>query len=104
MVTPGACARSRHKPDPVTRTFEVKVGWTIRRRRCGLERPLRGAWRGFGARHRYPVDRADGESIASLLSGSSIPANRTVSMRNVDVLRFDQATWSLSRAVLRPVK
>ena len=39
VTTIGRVREVAPQANPVTRTFEVKVGLTIRPRRCGLDRP-----------------------------------------------------------------
>jgi multidrug efflux pump subunit AcrA (membrane-fusion protein) len=85
--------------DPVTRTFAVKVG---------LTEPPPAMRLGATVNGRVEVDAVPIIEIpATALTNANRqpavwivdPATRTVSMRNVDILRFDQATVAVSRGL-----
>jgi RND family efflux transporter MFP subunit len=101
---PNVTARGRVREvspqaDPVTRTFAVKVG---------LTEPPPAMRLGATVNGRVEVDAVPIIEIpATALTNANRqpavwivdPATRTVSMRNVDILRFDQATVAVSRGL-----
>ena len=89
----GACARSRPQADPVTRTFQVKVGL--------IDPPRGDAARRDGDRTVRRRPRAEAIEIpASALTESDgkpavwvvDPAAQTVSLRAIEVARYDPAS------------
>jgi len=96
VVAQGRIREVSPQANPQTRTFEVRIGLTD---------PPQAMWLGATVTARLETEAAPMIEIPSTAltnfnnqPGVWIvdPANRTVSMRNVDVLRFDQATVAVS--------
>jgi RND family efflux transporter MFP subunit len=85
--------------NPVTRTFEVKVGLTDPPPAMRLGATVTGRMETDAA----PVIEIPATALTKIDRQPAVwivdPSNRTVSMRNVDVLRFDQATIAISQGL-----
>ena len=99
VKTTGHVREVAPQADPVTRTFEVKVG---------LENPPATMWLGATVTGTLQIDAVPVIEIpASALTKSNRqpavwiidPASLTVSIRNVDVMRFDPATVAVSQGL-----
>jgi membrane fusion protein, multidrug efflux system len=96
VVAQGRIREVSPQANPKTRTFEVRIGLTD---------PPQAMWLGATVTARMETDAAPMIEIpATALTNFNNqpgvwivdPASRTVAMRNVDVLRFDQATVAVS--------
>jgi membrane fusion protein, multidrug efflux system len=85
--------------DPVTRTFAVKIGLTDPPAAMRLGATVTGRMEMDSG----PIIEIPATALTNTNSQPAVwivdPTNRTVSMRNVDVLRFDQATTAISRGL-----
>jgi membrane fusion protein, multidrug efflux system len=101
---PAVTARGRIREvapqaNPVTRTFEVKIGLTDPPPAMRLGATVTGRMEMDSA----PVIEIPATALTKANRQPAVwivdPSNRTVSMRNVDVLRFDQATIAISQGL-----
>lgn len=85
--------------DPVTRTFAVKVGLTDPPPAMRLGATVTGRMEMDSG----PIIEIPATALTNTNRQPAVwvvdPSNRTVSLRNVDVLRFDQATVAVSRGI-----
>lgn len=85
--------------NPVTRTFEVKVGLTEPPAAMRLGATVTGRMETAAV----PIIEIPATALTRINQQPAVwivdPANNTVSMRNVDVLRFDQAQVAVSRGL-----
>jgi len=85
--------------NPTTRTFEVRVGLTA----PPPEMRLGAAVIGNMATDAVPVIEIPASALTRINQQPAVwvvdPASRTVSMRNIDVLRFDQAAVAVSHGL-----
>jgi membrane fusion protein, multidrug efflux system len=101
---PAVTARGRVREvapqaNPVTRTFEVKIGLTDPPPAMRLGATVTGRMEMDSA----PVIEIPATALTNVNRQPAVwivdPSDRTVSMRNVDVLRFDQATVAISQGL-----
>ena len=85
--------------DPVTRTFEVKVGLTDPPQAMRLGATVTGRME----TEAVPIIEIPATALTKFNQQPAVwivdPSSRTVSIRNVDVLRFDQAAVAVSRGL-----
>jgi multidrug efflux pump subunit AcrA (membrane-fusion protein) len=85
--------------NPVTRTFEVKVGLTSPPPAMRLGATVTGRME----TEAVPIIEIPATALTNANSQPAVwivdPSTRTVSMRNVDVLRFDQASVAISQGL-----
>jgi membrane fusion protein, multidrug efflux system len=96
VVALGRVREVAPQANPATRAFEVKVGLADPPPEMRLGATVTGRMEMGSA----PVIEIPSTALTSASNQSAVwivdPASRTVSMRNVDVLRFDQATVAIS--------
>src|SRR5262245_7307455 len=101
---PRVAARGRVRPgapaaNPVTRTFEVKVGLTDPPQAMRLGATVTGRME----TEAVPIIEIPATALTKFNQQPAVwivdPSSRTVSIRNVDVLRFDQAAVAVSRGL-----
>jgi RND family efflux transporter MFP subunit len=99
VVAQGRIREVSPQANPQTRTFEVRIGLTD---------PPPAMWLGATVTARTesdaaPVIEIQASALTNLNNQPAVwivdPASRTVSMRNIDVLRFDQATVAVSHGL-----
>jgi RND family efflux transporter MFP subunit len=85
--------------NPVTRTFEVKVGLANPPAAMRLGATVTGRMEAESV----PIIEIPATALTNANSQPAVwivdPSTRTVSMRNVDVLRFDQASVAISQGL-----
>jgi RND family efflux transporter MFP subunit len=95
VVARGRVREVAPQANPVTRTFEVKVGLTDPPPTMRLGATVTGRLETDSA----PIIEIPASALTNFNNQAGVwvvdPASRTVSMRNVDVLRFDQATLAV---------
>lgn len=96
VVARGRVREVAPQANPVTRTFEVKVGLTDPPPAMRLGATVTGRMEMDSG----PIIEIPASALTSFNKQAGVwivdPASRTVSTRNVDVLRFDQATLAIS--------
>ena len=96
IMTTGRVREIAPQADPVTRTFAVKVGLNDPRPEMRLGATVTGRMEGDSV----PVIDIPATALTKFNSQPAVwivdPANRTVSIRNVDVLRYDPARVAVS--------
>jgi len=96
VVARGRVREVAPQANPVTRTFEVKVGLTDPPPAMRLGATVTGRMEMDSG----PIIEIPASALTRFNKQAGVwivdPASRTVSMRNVDVLRFDQATLAIS--------
>jgi RND family efflux transporter MFP subunit len=99
VVARGRVREIAPQANPVTRTFEVKVGLTDPPPAMRLGATVTGRLE----TEAVPIIEIPATALTKFNNQPSVwivdPQNLTVSMRNVDVLRFDQATVAVSRGL-----
>src|SRR4249920_2810083 len=96
VSTTGRVREISPQADPVTRTFAVKVGLTDPPPAMRLGATVTGRMEGYSV----PVIEIPATALTKANSQPAVwivdPSNRTVSIRNVDVLRYDPARVAVS--------
>ena len=96
MVAHGRVREVAPQANPQTRTFEVKIGLTDPPPAMRLGATVTGRMETDAV----PIIEIPATALTNVNNQPAVwivdPANRTVSIRNVDVLRFDQATVAVS--------
>ena len=96
VIARGRVREVAPQANPQTRTFEVKVGLTDPPPAMRLGATVTGRMETDAV----PIIEIPATALTNVNNQPAVwivdPANRTVSMRNVDVLRFDQATVAVS--------
>jgi RND family efflux transporter MFP subunit len=99
VVANGRVREVTPQANPNTRTFEVKVGLTDPPPEMRLGATVTGRME----MEAVPIIEIPATALTKFNRQPAVwivdPSNRTVSMRNVDVLRFDQATVAISQGL-----
>jgi RND family efflux transporter MFP subunit len=99
VVARGRVREVSPQADPVTRTFTVRVGLTEPPPAMRLGATVTGRME----MDAVPIIEIPASALTNANRQSAVwivdPASRTVSMRNVDIMRFDQATVAVSRGL-----
>jgi len=97
VTAPGRIREVAAQANPVTRTFEVKVGLTDPPPAMRLGATVIGRLETDAV----PIIDIPATALTKINQRPAVwivdPSTKTVSIRNVDVLRFDQARWSFPR-------
>jgi len=99
VIAQGRVREVAPQADPVTRTFAVKVGLTDPPAAMRLGATVTGRM----DMEAVPIIEVPASALTNANQQPAVwivdPAKRTVSLRNVDILRFDQATVAVSRGL-----